>query len=72
MDRNDPVDSPPFRRADEPVVGDAHGVQWARQFAFPKAQETLQSGEIGGEIVVLPHIELQQAGMIRQMVMDLP
>ena len=71
MDRDDPVDDPPFRWPDQPMMGDPDGMQGARQLAFPKAQKTPQRGEIGGEIIVLPDVKLEQARMVGQMIMDL-
>ena len=68
MDRDDPVDGPPFRWPDQPMMGDPDGMQGARQLAFPKAQKAPQFREIRGQIIVLPDIELKQAGMVGQMI----
>jgi hypothetical protein len=42
----------------------------ALQFAFPIAEETLQLGKVGRQIILLPDIQLQQAGMIGKVIVD--
>ena len=53
------------------MVGDAHRVQRALQCFLPVVEEAPQFGKVGGEIVFLPDVELQQARMVGHVVMNL-
>lgn len=52
------------------MVGDAHGVQRAVQLAFPIVEKAFQLREVRRKIVFLPDIELEQARVVRKMVVD--
>src|ERR1700733_62797 len=51
--------------------GDLHRMQLALQAAVPKLQKFAQDGEFGGQVVILPSVALQQAGMVGQVIEDL-
>jgi hypothetical protein len=71
MERDDPVPRAPFRRMDQAVVRDAHGVERAVERSRPVVEEAAQSGELRRQIVVLPDVELKQAGVVRKMIVNL-
>ena len=60
-----------LRRNDESGAGDFHRMQLAVQAAVPEIQEAAQDRVFGGQIIVLPRIALQQAGVIGQAIEDL-
>src|SRR5690606_9289747 len=71
VDRDDPVDRAPLGRADQVLVGDADRVQHRFDLAAPVGQEAVELGERGGDVVLLRDEGLQQARVIRHVVVDL-
>ena len=71
IDRDHPVDGAPLRRADQVLVGDLDGMQHRLDLAAPVMEEAVELGKRGREIVLLHHERLQQAGVVRQVIVDL-
>ncbi|AMY01347.1 hypothetical protein A4R29_18985 [Mesorhizobium ciceri biovar biserrulae] len=70
VDRDYALDGPPFRRLDELVMSNANRVERTIEFALPILEKTLEFGKGWSEIIVLPDIELKQAWMIGQVIVD--
>ena len=53
-------------------VGPGHfnRMQLALEIVAPEIEEFVQHGQARGEVVILPEVGLQQAGMVRQVVED--
>src|SRR5262245_37802801 len=58
-------------RRDEPGGRDPDGVELALEAAAPELEEPVQDREVRRQVVVLPRIALQQAGMVGEIIEDL-
>src|SRR5271163_3404136 len=65
MQSEHPVDRAQFRRLDHLGMRDGHRMQVAIQRFPPEIQEALKFREAWTQVIGLPHIGLQQPGMIR-------
>ena len=66
-----PIDTAPLVGADQAVVRVADRMQRTIEACLPEIQEPAHFGKIGGEIVLLPDVALQDRRVIRQVVEDL-
>src|SRR6202030_2096518 len=64
------VDRADFDGTDEARMRHRHRVQRAVERALPEAEEFLQQGKLRPQIVVLPHVGLQQPAIIGAAVED--
>src|SRR3954447_11635797 len=64
------VDGAELGRLNQPGMRDGDGKQRAFELRFPKGEEILQRRKIREQIVVLPHIGLQQPVAVRAAVHD--
>ena len=65
------VDCFELGRLDEFVVRHLHRVQGAFKLGLPENQKSLQLGEVGEEVIVLPDVTLEQPVMVRPAVEDM-
>src|SRR5208337_1194215 len=58
------LDRAELRRLDQARVSDRHRMEQAVQLARPEIEEFLQLGEMRVQVVLLPDVILQEAGMV--------
>src|ERR1700720_713361 len=59
------VDGAQFGRLDQARVGDRDRVERPVELLLPEGKKSLEHRKLGAEIVVLPHVGLQQPAVVR-------